>query len=279
MSTNRTLLHRRPRRPGHRQRGARAPRGRRVLADLKTGRRRRCCEAASCTTSHPTPAGGSGAVTLQVGPHPRKWSIRSDCRAPCHSAGRQSEPAMAPAVDGPETSSRAMTDEPEALGMLERTNWRRFARAQHVALADTARRHSCSPTLEPPGSLYETLQTVQARDISYAMFAQLPEGNPGPNRTLEELQRFGSTARKVPGGSSQPAARAPSRRLAGASPPPRCGSCYLRTSKNLREIGTATSRCSRPTPSYVRIYSPPRQGRPDAAGSSSFTSARAGAST
>ena len=89
----------------------------------------------------------------------------------------------------------AMEDEPEALAMLERelgvlrTN-------QHIILVDRPKALVLA-TRNVPGSLYETLRTVQSRNISYAMFAHSNEAIPGTDRTLE-IQRFEFDRKEAP---------------------------------------------------------------------------------
>ena len=89
----------------------------------------------------------------------------------------------------------AMADQPEALGMLER-ELGALRTNQHITLADRPKALVLA-TLNLPGSLYETLRTVQARNISYAMFAHSTEAIPGTDRTLE-IQRFEFDRKEAP---------------------------------------------------------------------------------
>jgi glutamate dehydrogenase len=81
----------------------------------------------------------------------------------------------------------AMQDEPEAVGILGREL--QTLRTNHrLILAD--RPHALMlATLNRPGSLYQTLRTVQDRAISYAMFAHSTEAVPSTDLTLE-IARF-----------------------------------------------------------------------------------------
>jgi glutamate dehydrogenase len=82
---------------------------------------------------------------------------------------------------------QAMTDEPEALGSLVR-EMASLQHNRHLILADREKRLIIA-CVDEPGSLFNSLKRVEAREISYAMFSHSYSAMPGMKHELE-VQRF-----------------------------------------------------------------------------------------
>ena len=111
-------------------------------------------------------------------------AMRTACRtasAVAHQNARWLQEQMSPYF------FQALTDEPEALGTLVR-EMTLLQHNRHLILADRDKRLIMA-CVDEPGSLFNSLQRVGDRDISYAMFSHSRSPMPDMLRELE-VQRF-----------------------------------------------------------------------------------------
>ena len=101
---------------------------------------------------------------------------------------------------------QAMADEPEALGTLVR-EMSQLQHNRHLILADRDKRLIMA-CVDEPGSLFNSLQRVNDRELSYAMFSH--SLSPMPNMSQElEVQRFEFDAKSHTAISDQTAPAVP----------------------------------------------------------------------
>ncbi len=82
---------------------------------------------------------------------------------------------------------QGMSDEPEALAMLER-ELDALRANRRLILADRGGRQILA-CVDEPGSLVESLRRIDSRSLSYAMFSHSRSAMPGMEQGLE-VQRF-----------------------------------------------------------------------------------------